>query len=61
MLRNARGKTPRQQPGLGDEVRAALLEAEEATKKRREEKQSELWGSRLQATQTASACRLGCV
>lgn len=42
-------------------MREALLDAEEASKRRRAEKQSQLWDERMRATQTASACRLGCV
>ncbi len=61
LLRNAKAKTPRMQPGLSAEVREALLEAEEASKKRRAEKQSKLWDDKMKATQTASACRLGCL
>ena len=61
LIRNSKGKTPRMQPGLSAEVREVLLDAEEASKKRRAEKQSKLWDGKMLATQTASACRLGCV
>lgn len=61
LARNAKGKTPRQLAGLSAEVRDALLEAEEASKRRRAERQAQLWDDKMRATQTASACRLGCV
>ncbi len=61
LVRNAKGKTPRMQAGLSAEAREALLEAEEASKRHRAEKHSKLWDDKMKATQTASACRLGCV
>lgn len=57
LSRNSHGRTARAQGGVGLEALALLAEAEEAVKRQREA----LWGAKLQATQTESACRLGCL
>lgn len=60
-LRNVKGKTPRMQAGLDQAVVSELLDAEELTNKRKWEKRSKLWDDKMKATQTSSACQLGCV
>ena len=56
-LRNGRGRTPRQQPGLEPEVVECLVAAEEASRRRKEA----AWGAAVQGTQTQSACLARCV
>lgn len=61
LARNGNGRTPRMQGGVPAGVKALLAEAEEAGKARRAAKQAALWDDKLRATQTESACRLGCL
>lgn len=57
LARNGRGRTARLQGGVPQAVKAALEEAEGEQKRRREA----VFAAKLAATQTQSACRLGCL
>lgn len=48
-------------PTLALKVKAVLAEAEEAAKAGKARRQEELWGTRVQKTQTESAFRTGCL
>lgn len=61
LARNKAGRTARGQGSLSDEVKAVLAEAEEAAKAGKARRQEELWGTRVQKTQTESAFRTGCL
>ena len=53
--RNQKNRTPRSQPKLPDSTKDYLLDVEEEYKRRKELKKEELFGSKIQATQTESA------
>jgi hypothetical protein len=53
--RNAKNRTPRSQPKIPDASKDYLLDVEESYKKQKDEARSDLFGSKIQATQTESA------
>ncbi|KAL4457905.1 hypothetical protein ABPG75_012770 [Micractinium tetrahymenae] len=61
LARNKAGRTARGQGGLSEEVKQVLAEAEEAARAGKARKQEQLWGTRVQKTQTESAFRTGCL
>lgn len=46
---------------MSGDIKALLEEAEAASARRRAEAQGRLFDAKMRATQTESACRLGCV
>lgn len=61
LARNCHGRTARAQAGVSADIKALLEEAEAAGARRRAEAQGRLFNAKMRATQTESACRLGCV
>lgn len=53
--RNQKNRTPRSQPKIPDSTKDYLLDVEEEYRKAKELKKEELFGSKIQATQTESA------
>ena len=61
LARNRHGRTARAQAGVCGSIRALLEGAEAASAARRAEAQGRLFDDKMRATQTESACHLGCV
>jgi ankyrin repeat protein len=53
--RNNKNRTPRSQPKIPDSTKDYLLDVEEEYRKNKELRKEELFGSKIQATQTESA------